>query len=206
VRARGEYRGQTTVSAQVRGDIGDLLSCNDACRREALHIGVAGSLRAISCSPSPPPPPTTPAAVPSRPAPRITLDANGDPTGVTDPNGNSTALAYDAANRLTALRYPDPTQDVAFGYGACPNGAGRLCIRTDPSGEYILRYDGFGQLTETTRTTAGVSFTTAYACDARDRVTATVNGTRVPLVTTIGYRADGTIETRAICDDLKLYK
>jgi len=100
-------------------------------------------------------------------------------------------------------------------------GIGRLCTRTDPSGGYTFAYDAFGNRSQSTRTTGGRPFTTAYARDARDRLTAitypsgttvaytrdalgriatltaTVNGTPLPVITGISYRADGRLATRS---------
>ena len=142
-------------------------------------------------------------------------------TTVTDARGITATLAYDAADRITAVAYPDATQDVTFGYDACANGIGRLCTRHDPSGGYTLAYDAFGNLSESTRTSGGQPFTTAYGRDAGNRLTtitypdattvaytrdalgriatviAGVNGTPVALIDAVGYRADGRIATRS---------
>ena len=58
-----------------------------------------------------------------------------------------TTYTYDALNRLTAIDYPDNSQDVTFTYDTCTNGIGRLCGMTDESGSTSYSYDARGNLT-----------------------------------------------------------
>ena len=54
-----------------------------------------------------------------------------------DANGNTITYTYDALNRLTAIRFPDSSQDITYGYDNGANGKGRLTSMTDP--EWLCR-------------------------------------------------------------------
>ena len=73
-------------------------------------------------------------------------DAAGNRIGTTDARGIAATFAYDALNRLTAIHYPNPAEDVDFEYDQGVNGIGRLTRITDEAGSIDLVYDGFGNL------------------------------------------------------------
>jgi RHS repeat-associated protein len=95
-----------------------------------------------------------------------TYDANGNLATIVDPNGNATpspgdgrtAFSYDAANRLVAIDYSDPTPDVTFAYDV----VGNRVSMTDGSGAETRTYDASSRLTSVSRG----SNTFSYAYDA----------------------------------------
>jgi RHS repeat-associated protein len=89
------------------------------------------------------------------------------------------AIAYDYDfNRLTAVRYPNSSDDnVTYAYGApgaANNGADRIVKVTDAAGTLSRGYGPLGEITSETRTVAGpgrnAKYTTTYRYDTWNRV------------------------------------
>ncbi len=97
-------------------------------------------------------------------------DEAGNRISSTDARGVNASFEYDVLNRLTAIRYPDPAEDVSFEYDQGSNGIGRLTRISDQAGTIDMGYDGRGNLIAETRTIDGVLYTTGYAYDAADRL------------------------------------
>ena len=76
-------------------------------------------------------------------------------------------IPNDALNRLTAIHFPDTSQDITYTYdGATLNGKGRLTGMSDPSGTTTYSYTGKGELYKEIKTftgLSGLSYTTTYA-------------------------------------------
>ena len=126
---------------------------------------------------------------------------------------------HDALNRLTAINYPDTTENVTMTYDNCNNGIGRLCQVTDESGQYDYSYDVFGNqlMLDFTPVNTSETLTTEYVYDSGDNVVqitypsgrvinytrdelsriiavdAIINGMPQNIVSNIEYRADGLI-------------
>ena len=115
-----------------------------------------------------------------------------------------------AANRLTSISFPDPQDNVTYGYDTCANGKGRICLMVDPSGTTSYEYTLKGQPAKESKVIAGQTYTTGYAYDkngnpttlkypsgrvvsyryANDRVTQVLsNG--VPVASNITYKPFG---------------
>ena len=99
----------------------------------------------------------------------------------TDARGIRREMTYDALNRLKTVTFPEPGEDITYTYDTCPNGTGRICRIEDESGTTEYEYDGFGNITRTTKIELGTQYITEYEYDAEDRVTAIVypSGRRV---------------------------
>ncbi len=110
-------------------------------------------------------------------------DAAGRPTTTTDPRGVVATTAYDAFSRPTSRTFSDAgvtgtpagfeagTVTHTFTYDTCPNGAGRLCGFSDPTGSTAYSYNAWGETvgkawTGKAGTPAdGVTLSTGYARD-----------------------------------------
>ena len=141
-------------------------------------------------------------------------DANGNQTGLSNPNGTVVADVYDTANRLTSLtnKTSGGTTLSSFGYGY--NSDNRRTSVTEANGDVVsYGYDGMLHLSSESRTGAngytalyvvdGVSnrtsstvggVTTTYAYDADDELTGTSGG----FVNSYGYNANGDQTTRTV--------
>ncbi len=141
-------------------------------------------------------------------------DADGNQTGLTNPNGTTVTQVYDAANRLTSLTNKNSAAAVlsSFAYGYNSDDKRTSCTEADGSvvsygydgllhlssesrtgsSPYSVSYavDGVGN--RTSSTTGGV--TTAYAYDSDDALTATSGG----FVNSYGYNANGDQTTRTL--------
>ena len=91
-------------------------------------------------------------------------DEAGNLTKRVDANGTTVNYTYDALNRLTAIHFPDSSQDIAFTYDSTSvtYGKGRLTGRTDPSGTYTFYYDAQGNLAKEEKTIGSILYTTEY--------------------------------------------
>ena len=101
-------------------------------------------------------------------------------------------MSYDELERLTSKTYPNTlvnkTEDVNYTYDACSFGIGKLCQRTDESGQYQHQYDAYGNLTSTAFTeTDGIVYSTTYEYDDGDRI----NQMTLPSGRVIDYQRDG---------------
>ena len=92
-------------------------------------------------------------------------DPAGNLVSKTDANGNTVTYTYDALNRLTAIQYPDPTQNIIYSYDEETNGTGRLTGMTDASGGHSYVYDELGRLMQEIQVVDGQEFTIEYAYD-----------------------------------------
>jgi RHS repeat-associated protein len=102
-------------------------------------------------------------------------DEAGNLTRTTDARGVVTDLAYDSLDRLTAKTFPAAgAENVAFTYDGAGAGfgIGRLTGMTDPSGSTAWSYDERGNVVTEVRTINGTPFTTFYAYDLADNLTA----------------------------------
>ncbi len=107
-----------------------------------------------------------------------THDDAGNVISMTDARGVVTSYSYDVLNRLTAISYPTPSENISYTYDslACPMGIGRLCTVEDDSGLETYQYDAWGNVLrqdKTERNSAGVdigTYTTKYYYDAANRV------------------------------------
>ncbi len=155
---------------------------------------------------------------PDRGSLAYTHDEAGNVKGITDARNITAQYNYDPLNRVTQVDYPGTEEDVALTYDSytgCTNGLGKLCKVTDQSGTTEYAYDGFGSMTQTTRTEHGTSYVTRYTYDAINRmltitypdgrtvtytrdiigriaqVSMVKDGITTVLVSNITYRADG---------------
>ena len=141
-------------------------------------------------------------------------DANGNQTGISNPNGTVVADVYDTANRLTSITNKTSGGTVlsSFGYGY--NSDDKRTSVTEANGDVVsYGYDGLLHLSSESRTgTNGYTaayvvdgvgnrtsstvggVTTTYAYDNDDELTGTTGG----FVNTYGYNANGDQTTRTV--------
>jgi RHS repeat-associated protein len=100
-----------------------------------------------------------------------TYDAAGNRLSQTDARGITLTYSYDALNRLTGIRYPDPSLDVSYDYDQGVNGIGRLTRMSDAQGTTEYAYDAFGRLILETRTDATLTTVFRYIYDEAGRLT-----------------------------------
>lgn len=84
-------------------------------------------------------------------------DANGNQIRVTKPTSEQINYVYNAINELTAIHYPNPSQDVLFTYDA----AGQRTQMTDGNGNTSWEYNDTGQpttITDPNQKTVGYSY------------------------------------------------
>lgn len=147
-----------------------------------------------------------------------TYDTAANLSTRTDAVGAVETRTYDALNRLTALTYPDTSNNVAYIFDdpTATNGIGRRTATTDPAGTTIYSYDFTGRLVQENRTPMGQSnaFTqyawdkngnltgltypsgriAAFTINTSDQVTAAVavvNGTSTTIASSIAYAPFG---------------
>ena len=94
-----------------------------------------------------------------------TFDLNENLKTKTDANGIIITYNYDVANRLTNIVFPETAQNITYTYDTCPNGKGRLCVMTDPSGTTNYEYDGKGQVAKETKVIDNITYMTEYGYD-----------------------------------------
>ncbi len=114
-------------------------------------------------------------------------DAADNAVSETDGNGITAAYQYDALNRLTAMQFPDSSQNISFGYDAGQYGKGKLTSVSDPAGTTSYSYSNRGQLTQETRVADGVTYITQYLYDS---VTGDLSGMVYPSGLTLTYQRD----------------
>ncbi|MEZ4527771.1 MAG: RHS repeat-associated core domain-containing protein [Desulfobacterales bacterium] len=106
---------------------------------------------------------------------------------ITDAANITVTYVYDALNRMTDIHFPDSSQDISCGYDSGTYGIGRLTSVGDPPGSTAFAYNALGQITQETRTAAGLTFETVYGYDA---VTADLNTLTYPTGTVLTYQRD----------------
>ena len=101
-------------------------------------------------------------------------DLAGNQIAKTNANGTTETRTYDALNRLTAITYPDTSNNVAYSYDdpGVTYGVGRRTGISDPAGSSVFCYDAVGHLTEENRAPSGqMNALTAYAYDKNGNLT-----------------------------------
>ena len=144
----------------------------------------------------------------------FSYDAAGLRTSMTRADGTVTTYGHDGLGRLIQVTAGGQVQ--AFTWDSCPNGKGRLCTVTDPSGQLAYAYSPEGWVLEQQQTIAGTAtaFDQAYAYDGLGRLTridypggvsahysyahgrlsgmsASVGGSTQPVVSDLAYRPFG---------------
>lgn len=97
-----------------------------------------------------------------------TYDDAGNRISQTDARGITTTYRYDALNRLTAVEYPDSSENLSYDYG---NAAQKRITVTDQDGESEYRYNGRGQMVSHTRRQHGQTYRTEYRYNEAGRLT-----------------------------------
>jgi len=117
----------------------------------------------------------------------ITRNALGEPTAITDPNGNVRSRTYDSSGRLTSAT--DPLGNIKATTYDTRNRPATIAF-PGTLGSQTLTYDGVGNL-------AGVNYTDGtafgFTYDANNRLTAANNGVGTPNNMTRAYDANGRI-------------
>ena len=122
-------------------------------------------------------------------------DLAGNLTTLSTANGIVSEYTYDDLNRVTAVTHPlDTSENTAYAYDSCTNGAGRLCSVTDASGATAYAYDLLGRITTVTETRGALSFTTGYAYDLAGVLT----GVTLPSGRTVTYALNGNAEVTSV--------
>ena len=141
-------------------------------------------------------------------------DANGNQTGITNPNGTAVADVYDAANRLTSITNKNSSGTVLSSFGNGYNSDNKRTSVTEANSDVVsYGYDGLLHLSSESRTGASGytalyvvdgagnrtsstvgGVTTTYAYDNDDELTGTTGG----IVNTYGYNANGDQTTRTV--------
>ncbi|MBV1929022.1 MAG: hypothetical protein KUG81_05865 [Gammaproteobacteria bacterium] len=121
-----------------------------------------------------------------------TYDLANNVTSITEGRGITATMTYDELERLTTKTYPNTiinkTEDVSYSYDSCTFGLGKLCSRTDESGQYQHQYDAYGNLSSTAFTeTDGIVYSTAYIYDDGDRISQMT----LPSGRVVDYQRDG---------------
>ena len=90
---------------------------------------------------------------------------------MTRADGTITNYAYDSDNRVKQIVAHD--QSITYSYDTpCTNGRGHLCSMSDSSGSTSYGYRQNGQLTSQVSVVGGISYTTAWAYNGSDKVSA----------------------------------
>ena len=108
-------------------------------------------------------------------------------------------MTYDELERLVTKTLPDivgKDESVTYTYDTCTLGIGRLCTRSDDSGDYAFTYDAFGNIVSMSKTELGVTYVQQYQYDDGDNVTQmTLPSGRVVDITRDGVRRVSAIDT-----------
>ena len=117
---------------------------------------------------------------------QYTYDPAGNTTSLVDSENQTINFTHDALNRLTGVSLADPSQNISYHYdeAAAVNGIGRLTSVTDPSGSTAFQYNTMGRITQETRTTDGISGSTAYTWNDRNNL----SGMTYPTGTAITFQ------------------
>ena len=110
----------------------------------------------------------------------FTVDAAGNRTTRTDARGVTATYQYDVLGRVTHIRYPDPTLDVAYTYDIAPAvcaaneqfSRGRVGTVIHAGGSTQYCHDRFGQITRKVQAVNGVATTVRYGYTAGGRLAA----------------------------------
>jgi YD repeat-containing protein len=118
-------------------------------------------------------------------------DASGNQISKTDANQVKATYQYDALNRLTAIRYPDPADDIDFTYDEGRFGNGRRTGMSDAAGSTRHIYNAKGQRVEKSVELFGIS----YALRANVTAAGRLAGLQYPSGREVDYLrgADGRI-------------
>ncbi|HQU17313.1 MAG TPA: RHS repeat-associated core domain-containing protein, partial [Gammaproteobacteria bacterium] len=177
-------------------------------------------------------------ASPDRGRVAFTYNRVGEPRTRTDARGITATFHYDALNRPIAIDYPAGSAqdaddaarvDVRLTYDTgpqCTFGIGRVCAVQIGHQTTRYGYDAFGNITRQAETTHGLSYTTHYAYDALNRLTAmiypdgrtvdytrdaldrieaiqaAVDGRSTTLLSHVGYRPDGLLSSQTFGNGL----
>jgi len=112
-----------------------------------------------------------------------------------DANGTTVNYSYDALNRLTAITFPNHSeQDIAFTYDSTSvtYGNGRLTGRADPSGSYAFHYHPDGNFKKEVKTVGTPEYATEYTYNLNNVITSII----YPTGRTLTYILDETDKTR----------
>jgi len=115
-------------------------------------------------------------------------------TRQTDERGITTDFAYDLLDRPLTKTFPTASENVTYTYDNCSAGIGRLCERTDDSGNHTYNYDFFGNVLQMSRTELGILYTESYVYDDGDNVIQCT----YPTGRTVDFARDGIRRTNGI--------
>jgi len=115
-------------------------------------------------------------------------------TRQTDERGVTTDYTYDLLDRPLTKTFPTASENVTYTYDNCAAGVGRLCERTDESGNHTYNYDFFGNVLQMSRTELGVLYTDSYVYDDGDNVIQCT----YPTGRTVNFARDGIRRTAGI--------
>jgi RHS repeat-associated protein len=107
-----------------------------------------------------------------------------------DAKGGVIKYTYDALDRLKAVKFPDPSQNITHTYDSTQvsYGVGKLTGRTDPIGTYTFHYDPQGNRIKEEKSIGNVTYTTQYTYNK--------DGTRTSIIypsgRSVSYGLDGT--------------
>jgi len=109
----------------------------------------------------------------------LTVDAAGNTLARTDARGVAATYTYDALNRMVAVVYPDPAQNINIEYdiapAVCPAASqfneGRIGRVTHAGGSTHYCHDRFGRLARKVQTVDGVALILAYGYNKAGRLT-----------------------------------
>ena len=98
-----------------------------------------------------------------------------------DAEGVTMISWFDEHRRVLSVSFPDPSNDVSFGYNMHGDEAFAPVAMSDPSGNYEYAYDGQGHLGKQKAVILDQEYITRYTRDAAGRVTTMVypNGSLV---------------------------
>jgi RHS repeat-associated protein len=100
------------------------------------------------------------------------FDDAGNIVQSVNPNGQTVNYGYnDAGQELSEDYTGAPGTEIAYTYGGCTNGTGKLCAVTMTSGANTsYTYDSNGNIASETKTIGGAAFKTSYTYDRQGHV------------------------------------